>query len=173
MRKTSVPPQNSAEHLVQHYIILANNMRCKLIRTLEDFSDRDRQKKYKQVVPFVHIPRELLAQWDAYSHFLRVKQDWFFASMLPREIAAMKAFDAQISAFTWDKTLPDVPEILDVPNWVRLMHGAGQLLIVLKSNWVAREPSDYRQRRLRTKVDKRTPQARRVRAESLGGSELL
>jgi hypothetical protein len=84
-------------------------------------------------VPFVHIPRELLAQWDEYSRLLKERRDWFIQSLTERELVAMVTFDAAVEAFPCDGRLPDVPEILDTSDWVQLMHGASQLLIVLNS----------------------------------------
>ena len=49
----------------------------------------------------------------------------------------MAAFDAVVAG--WQGRLPDVPEILYLPQRIRLMHEASQLLIVLKSNPVGCE----------------------------------
>jgi len=119
--------------------LLQKKTRVNLIRTLQDFSDRQRQENYKRAVPFVHVPRELLAQWDDFSRLLNERQDWFVNSLRASEIAAMEAFDAQIASFSVDERLPDVPQILEVSDWVRLMHGASQLLIAL--NHVGCEPN--------------------------------
>jgi hypothetical protein len=113
--------------------MLQKNARGNLIRTLEDWSDRGQQVGYKQAVPFVHVPRELLAQWDQYRRLLHERRDWFIQSLTAPEIAAMAGFDAVVEAFVCDEQLADVPEVFAHPEWIRLMAGAGDLLAVLKS----------------------------------------
>ena len=113
--------------------ILQRNTRRNLIRTLEDFSDRGRQEQYKHTVPFVHVPRELIAQWGDFSRLLKDRRDWFIESLQQPERLAMEAFDAEVESFPSEKGLPDVPEIFDMTEWVRLMHEASLLLSVLNS----------------------------------------
>ncbi len=105
-----------------------------LVRTLEKLSNRDRQRNYKADVPFVHVPRELLAQWQEYTSLLKERRDWFIKSLSESELAAMMAFDEEVGSFNWEGRLPDVPAVFDMPQWVGLMHGANQLLVVLNSN---------------------------------------
>lgn len=112
---------------------LQKNKRLNLIRTLECFSNRERQEEYKRSVPFVQVPRELLAQWDEYSHLLKERQDWFIQSLTVDEFAAVMAFDSVVAEFACGNRLPDVPEIFDKPQWIELMSGASKLLAVLKS----------------------------------------
>jgi hypothetical protein len=54
--------------------LLQYNTRQNLLRTRADLSDEGSQQRYKQVVPFVHVPMEFLAQWDAYARLLKAKQ---------------------------------------------------------------------------------------------------
>jgi hypothetical protein len=89
--------------------------------------------KYKQAVPFVHVPRELLAQWDEYSNRLKEKREWFVESFDPGELAAIISFEMTIAAFKNDQLL-DVPEVFRLPEWVALMNKASELLAALKSN---------------------------------------
>ena len=51
------------------------NARRNLIHALEDLADRERQTKYKQAVAFVHVPRELLAQWGQYADLLKERRE--------------------------------------------------------------------------------------------------
>ena len=103
-----------------------------MVRTLEDWSDQERQVRYKQSVPFVHVPRELLAQWDQYSRLMKVRQAWFIESLTDGELAAMATFDTEVAAFDFEVHLPDVPEVFDLPQWRQLMDKGRELLSVLK-----------------------------------------
>jgi len=121
-------PKYEFEMTTPDQAVLQKNTRLNLIRTLEDFSDRQRQEKYKRAVPFVHVPIELLAQWDNYSHHLRGRRNWFIESFTARELVAMEKFDAAVEAFACDEPFSDVPEIFEEDGWVQLMHGASLLL---------------------------------------------
>jgi hypothetical protein len=125
-----------------HQAVLQKNMRKNLMHTLENLSDQKCQVKYKQAVPFVHVPRELLAQWDEYSRLLKERCDWFIKGLTQHELAALAEFDIKVVAFTQADRLPDVPEIFEVREWVKLMDDASQLRAVLRPNRTECEQDD-------------------------------
>ena len=110
------------------------NARANLTRLLEIWSEKQSQIAYQQAVPFVHVPNELLAQWEAYANLLKQQQKWFIASLNERELSALGSFDEAVEAFENASELPDVPEIFQFPGWLALMSKAGELLLVLKLN---------------------------------------
>ena len=109
------------------------NMLNNLSRTLLDLSSAERQIKYKAAVPFVHVPRELHAQWDDYGRMLR-EVALFRDSFSGAHRKAMIRFDKVMEA-AWRKGSPhgglDVPERLEDPAWKRVMTEAAVLLRVL------------------------------------------
>jgi hypothetical protein len=96
--------------------------------TLEDLSDAERQIAYKAAVPFVHVPIELLAQWNNNARMLR-EVEWFQVLFSPEEKAAMVDFDRLVdSRIPSIKGLRDVPEVLELPAWQEIMGAAARLL---------------------------------------------
>ncbi len=83
-------------------------------------------------MPFVHVPRELLAQWEEYASLLQEKRDWFIRSLTERELEGMNAFNCLVAAFACDRPVPDVPEVFTDPQWLDLMRKASDLLRVMK-----------------------------------------
>ncbi len=55
---------------------LVANLRGQMLETLADFSSFDRQRAYRDAVPFVHVPIELACQWDDAARHLR-ETVWF------------------------------------------------------------------------------------------------
>lgn len=114
--------------------ILRFNMLCNLSRTLLDLSSAERQIAYKAAVPFVHVPRELRAQYDDYIRMLKEAR-LFWACALFRDCfsesqrKAMIKFDHVIEATrrSFPDAGPDVPEILEEPAWRRVMTEAAVL----------------------------------------------
>jgi hypothetical protein len=115
-------------------IILAH-----LHRTLQDFSSAERQLAYKRSVPFVHVPVELLEQWEGFARQLR-NLPWLRSLFTPDQAKALDAFDAIIRTTVRPNTrLPDVPEVLSVEAWQSLMSAAGELVSLLPQSPVDSE----------------------------------
>jgi hypothetical protein len=100
-----------------------------LLRTLEDWASSERQISYKKAVPFVHVPIELLAQWDHHNRMLR-EVDWFRTLFTESEQAKLFAFNATVERYCEVRGdhYADVAEILADQEWQKLMQAAGDLL---------------------------------------------
>lgn len=99
------------------------NYRSNLLDTIGNFASFERQASYKQNVPFVHTPDELLLQWASYSSLLKEQRGWFISSFSSEEIALLNTFDDEIRHFR-PSTLADVPEIFENPAWMKLRASA-------------------------------------------------
>lgn len=110
---------------------LQKNSRAQLIETLENLSSFERQRRYKEIVPFVHVPEELIAQWDSHARLLRESRDWFLEIVDDDERSAMARFDSAVNAYYHD-SLDDVPEIFEDTSWQELTSKAGEILAVFR-----------------------------------------
>ncbi|MEM6533199.1 MAG: hypothetical protein AAF654_11270 [Myxococcota bacterium] len=115
--------------------ISAANCHQQLRGTLEDLASFERQIKYKEAVPFVHITAELYEQWDSYMRKINDRVRWFSETLSAEETVAMREFDDVMEAF-WRKNLPDVPAIHERQGWKEIAEKASVLLGVLRE----REP---------------------------------
>ena len=100
-----------------------------LLGTLEDWASAERQISYKKAVPFVHVPIELLAQWDNHNRMLR-EVDLFRAIFTERELAKLFAFNATVERYCKARGdhYADVPEILADQEWQKLTQAAAELV---------------------------------------------
>jgi hypothetical protein len=114
---------------------LQRNSLQQMADTLRDLSSAHRQLEYKAAVPFVHVPNELIAQWDRYARMAREGEaPWFRELFSPQELEAIAEFH-EVVARTWlpgDKLL-DVPAILSDSRWLHLGRQADALSQVLSS----------------------------------------
>lgn len=92
-----------------------------MLETLADLSCVERQRKYRDAVPYVHVPIELACQWDQCSSLLH-EQQWFRDSLTPPELAAALAFDAEFNVIcdSFGRDLPDFDELWGDPRWEKI-----------------------------------------------------
>lgn len=100
---------------------LQENSRFNLINTLDYLGSKDNQIRYKKAVPFVHIPYELICQWDA--HFIK-DQLWFKRIRTEQQWIILNKFDAEFTKIC--KEIPntrfeDIPEVLEKPLWSKII----------------------------------------------------
>jgi hypothetical protein len=109
---------------------LATNHRANLRRTLSYLAMESAQKEYKQKVPFVHVPLELLAQWDA--AYAPRHMDWFTGAFSEIEREALDVFQKLLVQQVPDPLVlqDDVPEVFTSPEWMAIRDGAAELLKV-------------------------------------------
>lgn len=103
-------------------------------RNVEDFfeqlSSKEKLIRYKNAVPFVRIPNELIAQWDSFS---RIKQSWYREIWSSKEWTELTLFDEFFNKKL--RTMPkkeqelDIPEILESKTWKEIMERAEDLKI--------------------------------------------
>lgn len=105
---------------------LEHNSLAHLERTLADLGSQARQRRYKDSVPFVHVPIELAEQCAAYAHLLGM--DWYRALFDTDEIDALGAFFAKVRGSVQRDELADVDEgLLEDPAWREVMAAARSL----------------------------------------------
>jgi hypothetical protein len=115
--------------------------------TLKTLSCSELQISYKHAVLYVHVPIELMTQWDNYGGFIKESNKFktskvFRALFTDDQIDGMRQFDQTVNAY-WEKyknkrsfsshRVLDVPQILENKGWMNLMADAGQLYDKLRS----------------------------------------
>jgi len=108
---------------------LIANSRRNMLDTLADLSCVDRQRKYAEAVPYVHVPIELACQWGQHSSLIH-EQPWFRDSLSPAELAAALAFDAEFSSFCdcFGRDLPDFDQLWVDSRWADIGLAAAKTL---------------------------------------------
>lgn len=110
---------------------LKRNICANIIGTLKYLSAETEQLDYKSKVPFVHVPEELLSQWDSYRIYF-YESGWFLQWLDPICIDALVCFDEQIKKFRKShKEIEDVPNVFNNKDWNRLGHLSRDLLHVV------------------------------------------
>lgn len=97
-----------------------------LFDVIEYFGDPKDQIRYKNAVPYVHIPEELFNQWERFPRLAKERRDWFMDIFSAQQIESILDFNKAVEGY-WksrDYELLDVPEILDDESWLRLGHEA-------------------------------------------------
>lgn len=110
---------------------LQANTKENLLNTLKYFTAAEEQRRYKSSVPFVHVPNEIVAQWDSYR---RVRdKDWYIQIWEPAELEALDNFGKILDNFLGkcEGKLNDVPEILENLGWIAVMEAAAPILVLL------------------------------------------
>ncbi len=109
--------------------------RHSMINVLEIISNKNELINYKKSVPYVHIPTEVLNQWEsAYG----INYKWFYDEYNVKEIQELVKIDEQISLLCKDfegqhEYFPDVPEILENMKWKNIMINCHNTLKIIKS----------------------------------------
>lgn len=113
---------------------LQTNSRFNLFKTLEYLSSKEEQISYKEAVPFVDIPGELICQWDA--NFIKKGQKWFREIWNDNEWNTLLEFDIVFRRLTkrLPKKTPDIPEIYNYEEWNEIMTLSREVLEKIKLN---------------------------------------
>lgn len=109
------------------------NSKNNLFQTLECLASKEEQVNYKNSVPFVHIPYELICQWDG--HFIK-GQSWFREIWTEYQWKELNRFDEefnQICDQIPDDDFLDVPEVLEHPLWIKLISFSKETITNLKT----------------------------------------
>ncbi len=105
---------------------LEQNSLANFERTLADLGSDARQRRFKECVPFVHVPIELAEQCAGYARLLGV--DWYRALFDTDEIDALGAFLARVCGYVQREPVADVDEgVLEDPAWREVMTAARSL----------------------------------------------
>jgi len=105
-----------------------------LILVLEQIANKSECERYKNSVPFVHIPNELISQWEgAY----QPNSKWYDQFYEESEKNSLMKFNHLLKQIDQDNEydLPDVPEIFDLIKWQNIMNEANQLANEIKTLW--------------------------------------
>jgi hypothetical protein len=105
------------------------NTKDQLLETLDCLANNEKQKRYKDSVPFVHIPIELLEQWSNYPRFINEERNWFIELFTPSQLSRILEFDKEVERFSQEREddLEDVPDILKDDLWIKLGKNASIL----------------------------------------------
>jgi hypothetical protein len=108
---------------------LIANSRRQLLDTLRYLSCRDRQREYRDAVPYVHVPVELACQWEQHSSLMHGQQ-WFRDSLTPAELSAARDFDATFYTLydEYDRDLPDFDVLWHDQRWADVGLAAAKAL---------------------------------------------
>ena len=112
---------------------LQENSRLNLIQTLDCLASMTEQLNYKNSVPFVHIPYELICQWD--SHFIKDKQ-WFRETWTSQEWEALSSFNVafdRICQLIPNEGFQDIPEVHTNPIWLDIIAAAKRSSELIKN----------------------------------------
>lgn len=111
---------------------LQKNYKTNVIDFLKCISSQEEQLLYKKNVPFVHIPKELIAQWDGEEVFVKNEQ-WFKDIWSEDQWNVLEDFEKQFEdrLKKFPKNIPDIPEILNEQYWKEIIELAKQSLIKL------------------------------------------
>lgn len=104
------------------------NSKNNLFQTLETMSSIEEQINYKKAVSFVHIPHELICQWDG---AFMSEQRWFREIWTNDEWNSLNDFDKEFRTLYRkipNIEFPDIPEVLENKTWVRIMKSAKKVL---------------------------------------------
>lgn len=101
--------------------------------TLDNLSSFERQLKYKQTIPFVHVPYELMAQWDNLVRMLNEVQAYHQIFSL-EEINHIMHFNKLIEEIhqSHQGRMLDVDEIFASKEWQHIASEATHLREFLK-----------------------------------------
>jgi len=105
-----------------------------IINVLEQLGDKEECIRYKESVPFVHIPYELYSQWES---SYRPEMKWFAEFYTKEEKEKLDRFENLLKNVnqSYKNELPDVPEIFDSNEWQVIMNEANKLKQEMKTVW--------------------------------------
>jgi len=112
---------------------LQKNIKADIFDLLETLESKEIQIKYKKAVPFVHVPEELISEWDS-SHIKNKK--WYHEIWTDKQFKTLGEFDLELKEIlkSLPNNLPDMPKILENPLWIEIMSLASLTLEKLKLN---------------------------------------
>lgn len=112
--------------------ILQINCRRTLSIFLEQLSSREYQQHYKNAAPFVHIPTEMIAQWDS---LYLTNTKWFLRGFTMDELLALKLLEQLIRELLiqFDGVIPDIPDVFAFDIWDKIIIQAKTTLSLMQS----------------------------------------
>jgi hypothetical protein len=110
------------------------NTRKTILNTLDLLGSISKQSEYKNSVPFVNIPAELIEQWNNHN---RIKNNnWYTEIWTEKEYLLLEAFNKnfQEKLECLPKKLPDIPQILENENWIEIIKMAKKINSYITTN---------------------------------------
>ena len=105
---------------------LQKNTKSGITDFFNTISSKDSQLNYKKSVPFVHIPNELVCQWD---DFFSPDYKWFSEMWTESEFKLLINFDLRFNKLIDSMgELEDVPSILNNDKWKKVMNLASETI---------------------------------------------
>ena len=103
------------------------------METLINLASQQKQMDYKNTVPFVHIPYELICLWEGC--FIK-DQNWFREIWTDKQWSALNSYNEkfkQISCQILEDDFVDVPEAFENPLWKKLISLSKETINKLKT----------------------------------------
>jgi len=96
------------------------NTKNQVFDMFEDLSSKEKQLVYKSQVPFVHIPNELISEWDG--NFIKNKE-WYREIWTRNQWKALNEFDVKFIVILnqLPNDIPDVPEVFENEEWQKII----------------------------------------------------
>lgn len=116
--------------------VVARRVRNRVIDYLELVASLDEQRRYQAAVPLVHVPSELINQWEDWVRGSSEQLPDAFPSTVysPAEVAAVASFHA-----VWDSVaartpnpMPPLAELHQLPVWGEMTSAAQEALGVFR-----------------------------------------
>ena len=104
-----------------------------MLETFMDLASKKEQEDYKNEVPFVHIPHELISQW--FGNYI-IDRSWYREIWTENQLELLKRFDKEFTLLIekLPNLVPDVPEIFENDIWQQIMKLSKDTLIDLKES---------------------------------------
>lgn len=110
------------------------NIKNNILRTLRVLGSVEEQIAYKEAVPYVHVPYELICQWG--ESFLK-EEDWFREMWSENhwiELCHFNKHYEEVCLKIPGTGFIDVPEALKHSLWIQFVSHAEELLIKIDIN---------------------------------------
>lgn len=123
-------------------ILLAQRVRNRIIEVLELYASYEEQNAYQRAVPFVHVPAEVIVQWEDWVSNPAFGAELASSAYSPEEVEALRRFDA-----VWEEVCESTPDPLpalavlqqSLP-WLHLREAATECLATMNKR--GRLPED-------------------------------
>jgi hypothetical protein len=110
------------------------NMKRQLVDVLFNLSDFEAQERYKEAVPFVHVPIELMEQLSQFTAERSQKTDWYegvIANAIIQEHLETLEQATRYHAQACKKNRSDVPAVFQQQSWLDVREAAQKALASL------------------------------------------
>lgn len=107
--------------------------RNQVLDMFKDLSSKKAQKDYKNAVPYVHIPNELISQWDG---CYLIGRNWYREIWTKNQLEILSRFNTEFNRLIeyLPNPMPDVPDVFEDRIWQQIMVLSKEILTGLNEN---------------------------------------